>query len=53
MWTRCTGGWSTAAVRSSKRRTRFGSGVAAYVCTVQDPEGKLWTFDAYRGPSSA
>lgn len=31
--------------------TRFGSGASAYVCTVQDPEGNLWTFGTYRGPS--
>ncbi|RPK43325.1 Glyoxalase-like domain protein [Streptomyces sp. ADI93-02] len=30
--------------------TRFGSGVRAYVCTVMDPEGNLWTFGTYRGP---
>ncbi|MDQ0687186.1 putative glyoxalase superfamily protein PhnB [Streptomyces achromogenes] len=33
--------------------TRFGSGAAAYVCTVQDPEGNLWTFGTYRGPAPA
>jgi uncharacterized glyoxalase superfamily protein PhnB len=33
--------------------TRFGSGAAAYVCTVRDPEGNLWTFGTYRGPSPA
>ncbi|WP_234430492.1 VOC family protein [Streptomyces sp. NRRL F-4489] len=32
--------------------TRFGSGVAAYVCTARDPEGSLWTFGTYRGPSA-
>ncbi|MFJ6444925.1 VOC family protein [Streptomyces sp. NPDC091649] len=31
--------------------TRFGSGAAAFVCTVRDPEGNLWTFGTYRGPS--
>ncbi|WP_244410043.1 VOC family protein [Streptomyces albofaciens] len=31
--------------------TRFGSGATAYVCTVRDPEGNLWTFGTYRGPS--
>ncbi len=31
--------------------TQFGSGAAAFVCTVRDPEGNLWTFGTYRGPS--
>lgn len=31
--------------------TRFGSGAEAYVCTVRDPEGNLWTFGTYRGPA--
>ncbi|WP_336605657.1 VOC family protein [Streptomyces sp. BA2] len=30
--------------------TRFGSGAAAYVRTVRDPEGNLWTFGTTRGP---
>ncbi|MFG2736939.1 VOC family protein [Streptomyces carpaticus] len=33
-------------------RTVFGSGAAAYVCTVRDPEGNLWTFGTYRGPGA-
>lgn len=32
------------------QHTRFGSGAEAYVCTVQDPEGNLWTFGTYRTP---
>ncbi|MCF6524806.1 VOC family protein [Streptomyces sp. JJ36] len=32
---------------------RFGSGATAYVCTVRDPEGNLWTFGTYRGPAPA
>ncbi|MER7854879.1 VOC family protein [Streptomyces bacillaris] len=31
--------------------TRFRSRAAAYVCTAQDPEGNLWAFGTYRGPS--
>ncbi|MFJ5222863.1 VOC family protein [Streptomyces sp. NPDC088400] len=27
--------------------TRFGPGAEAYVCTVRDPEGNLWTFGTY------
>ncbi|MCM8555512.1 VOC family protein [Streptomyces sp. STCH 565 A] len=38
-------------VLETPHETRFGSGAAAYVCTVQDPEGNLWTFGTYRGPS--
>lgn len=29
--------------------TRFGTGAAAYACSVRDPEGNLWTFGTYRG----
>jgi uncharacterized glyoxalase superfamily protein PhnB len=29
--------------------TTFGSGAEAYVFTVRDPEGNLWTFGTYRG----
>ncbi|WP_258958037.1 VOC family protein [Streptomyces leeuwenhoekii] len=38
-------------VLEAPRETRFGSGAAAYVCTVQDPEGNLWTFGTYCGRS--
>jgi len=38
-------------VLEAPHEARFGSGAAAYVCTVQDPEGNLWTFGTYRGPS--
>ncbi|MEJ1199268.1 MULTISPECIES: VOC family protein [unclassified Streptomyces] len=38
-------------VLEAPHETRFGSGAATYVCTVQDPEGNLWTFGTYRGPS--
>ncbi|MFF9634638.1 VOC family protein [Streptomyces bacillaris] len=38
-------------VLEAPHKTRFGSGAAAYVCTVRDPKGNLWTFDTYRGPS--
>ncbi|MEU0740254.1 VOC family protein [Streptomyces sp. NPDC006134] len=38
-------------VLEAPHETRFGSGAAAYVCTVRDPEGNLWTFGTYRGPS--
>ncbi|MCZ9338073.1 glyoxalase, partial [Streptomyces sp. TRM76130] len=38
-------------VLEAPHETRFGSGAAAYVCTVQDPEGNLWTFGTYRGLS--
>ncbi|MFC8875573.1 MULTISPECIES: VOC family protein [Streptomyces] len=38
-------------VLEAPHETRFGSGAAAYVCTVQDPEGNLWTFGTYQGPS--
>ncbi|MBO1286271.1 glyoxalase [Streptomyces sp. CAI-21] len=38
-------------VLEAPHEARFGSGVAAYVCTVRDPEGNLWTFGTYRGPS--
>ncbi|MFH9137161.1 hypothetical protein [Streptomyces sp. NPDC017524] len=31
---------------------RFGSGAAAFVCTVREPEGSLWTFGTYHGPSA-
>ncbi|MBH1938044.1 VOC family protein [Streptomyces sp. AV19] len=31
--------------------TEFGSGARAYTFTVKDPEGNLWTFGTYRGPS--
>lgn len=37
-------------VLEAPHETRFGPGVAAYVCTVQDPEGDLSTFGTYRGP---
>ncbi|KFG72656.1 VOC family protein [Streptomyces mutabilis] len=39
-------------VLEAPHQTRFGSGAAAYVCTVQDPEGNLWTFGTYCGPPS-
>ncbi len=38
-------------VLEAPHESRFGSGAAAYVCTVHDPEGNLWTFGTYRGPS--
>ncbi|MFI7139722.1 hypothetical protein ACIBQ5_18730 [Streptomyces massasporeus] len=37
-------------VLEAPHETRFGPGVAAYVCTVQDPGGDLSTFGTYRGP---
>ncbi|WP_097228821.1 VOC family protein [Streptomyces zhaozhouensis] len=40
-------------VLEAPHETRFGSGAAAYVCTVRDPEGNLWTFGTYRGPAPA
>ncbi|NGO46961.1 VOC family protein [Streptomyces ureilyticus] len=40
-------------VLEAPHETRFGSGAAAYVCTVEDPEGNLWTFGTYRGSSEA
>ncbi|PCG86739.1 glyoxalase [Streptomyces sp. WZ.A104] len=38
-------------VVEAPHETRFGSGAAAYVCTVRDPEGNLWTFGTYPDPS--
>ncbi|WP_372445237.1 VOC family protein [Streptomyces verrucosisporus] len=38
-------------VLEAPHKTRFGPGAVAYVRTVQDPEGDLWTFGTYRGPS--
>ena len=38
-------------VLEAPHETRFGSGATAYVCTVADPEGNLWTFGTYRGPA--
>lgn len=35
-------------VVEAPQRATFGSGAEAYICTVQDPEGNLWTFGTYR-----
>jgi uncharacterized glyoxalase superfamily protein PhnB len=32
------------------QETRFGSGPAAYVCTVRDPEGNSWAFAPIAAP---
>ncbi|CAL9379025.1 VOC family protein [Streptomyces sp. enrichment culture] len=37
-------------VLEAPHETRSGPGAAAYVCTVQDPEGDLWTFGTCCGP---
>jgi uncharacterized glyoxalase superfamily protein PhnB len=42
-----------AEVVQPPHRTTFGSGAEAYACSARDPEGNLWTFGTYRGPSGA
>ncbi|GAA3821722.1 MULTISPECIES: VOC family protein [Amycolatopsis] len=37
-----------ASVLEPPQHARFGSGAESLICTIEDPEGNLWTFGTYR-----